>query len=391
MRSIGAAAWNRPAVRIACFAVLFRIVSAVLAFFANIVFPLYQREQFTMFGRSSAFWDPFVRYDTGWYYGIARAGYDAAPAMAGGRANIAFFPIYPLLMRYVGRSLGRAPSDFYLAGIVVAWVSFVLASIALFYLARLDLPRRLAERAVLLSAIFPFAFFFGVAYSESTFLLFTVLAFYLFRTRRWVLGGLCGAVATATRVNGIMMWPALAWIAWRTAEPTGRDRVWAAGGLMLAAGGFGAYCLYIYDQSGNPFLWAVALTRWGYHPGGAPWTAHVHLFQMLFTHPYRYLAGDHLAPYDTLNGVTAALFVMVTPFAWRRLGAGYGLFMLMNLCLPLSSGSFEGMGRYCAVMFPGVIWLAGVRSRVVSTTVVVLFAMLYTLCLAMFVTIRPLF
>ena len=31
-----------------------------------------------------------------------------------------------------------------------------------YYLARLDLPRRRAERAVLLTAIFPFAFFFGV-------------------------------------------------------------------------------------------------------------------------------------------------------------------------------------------------------------------------------------
>ena len=29
----------------------------------------------------------------------------------------------------------------------------------------------------------------------------------------------------------------------------------------------------IYDQSGNPFLWATALSRWDYHPGGAPWTA----------------------------------------------------------------------------------------------------------------------
>src|SRR4029453_7098796 len=129
-----------------------------------------------------------------------------------------------------------------------------------FYRARLDLPRRRAERAVLLTAIFPFAFFFGVAYSEATFLLFAVLAFYGFRTRRWVLGGLCGALATATRVPGIMMLPALAWGALETtsapstpaphpsAQPVSsrwirpaqpRDRMWAAFGLLLAASGFG--------------------------------------------------------------------------------------------------------------------------------------------------------
>ena len=104
--------------------------------------------------------------------------------------------------------------------------------VVLYRLAALDLPRRRAERAVLLTAIFPFAFFFGAVYTESTFLLFTLLAFYGFRTRHWALGGVAGAIATATRVTGIMMWPALAWIAWRAAKPTRRDRVAAAAALV---------------------------------------------------------------------------------------------------------------------------------------------------------------
>ena len=161
--------------------------------------------------------------------------------------------------------------------------------------------------------------------------------------------------------------------------------------MVLAASGFGAYCLYIYDQSGDPFLWAAALTRWGYYPGGAPWTAPLHLLQALATHPYAYFAGDRMAPYDTLNGLAATLFAVAVPFVWRRLGAGYALFMIANLWLPLSSGVFEGMGRYCTVMFPCFIWLASIRSPIVSTTLIVLFAMLYTLCLALFTTIHPLF
>lgn len=380
-----------PVVRIGCLALLLRIGSAILAFYSNVAFPLFQREQFTMFGRTSPFWDTFVRYDSGWYYDIARRGYDASTAVAGGRSNIAFFPVYPLSMRYVGRLFGLAASDLYLGGIVVAWVSFVLAMIVLYHLARLDLPDEHAERAVVLTAIFPFGFFFGVVYSESTFLLFTVLVFYLLRTRRWVLGGLSGAVAGATRVPGIMMWPALAWVAWRSAKPARRDRVWAVTALALAASGFGGYCLYIYTQSGNPFLWVLALRRWGYYPGGPPWTAPVRLIEHLVTHPYAYMAGDRMAPYDTLNGLTGMFFVVALPFVWRRLGAGYGLFMLANLWLPLSSGVFEGMGRYCSVMFPCFIWLAGIRSQTVATSLVVVFAMLYTLCLALFTTIHPLF
>jgi len=42
-------------------------------------------------------------------------------------------------------------------------------------------------------------------------------------------------------------------------------------------------------------------------------------------------------------------------------------------------------------MFPCLIWLATLRSRAVSTAIFVVFAMFYTLCLALFTTIHPLF
>src|SRR6266851_5131467 len=167
-------------VRIALGALAFRLVSAVLAFLVNITFPLHPHEQFTVFGSTSPLWDTFARYDTGHFESIAWGGYAPAP---GGRSNIAYFPVYPMLIRFVGRMFERHHAIFYISGIVISWVCFVLAMVALYYLARLDLPRHRAERAVLLTMIFPFAFFFGVAYSESTFLLFAVLAFYCFRTR----------------------------------------------------------------------------------------------------------------------------------------------------------------------------------------------------------------
>jgi hypothetical protein len=386
---------RRIALRVALWALAFRVLSAILALFVNLTVPLDHPIplQLTMWGSPSPFWDGFVRNDAGWYFGIARNGYDVSGAIGGGRSNIAFAPLYPLLMRYVGRLFGRAPGDVYLGGILVSWLSFVLAMVALFHLAALDLPRRRAERAVLLTAIFPFAFFFGVVYTESTFLLLTVLSFYGFRTRRWGMAGVCGALAAATRVTGILMWPALAWVAWRAARPEVRDRAAAAIALVVATFGFGAFCLYVYQQTGEPFLWATALTRWGagYHPGGAPWSAPLALVRSLLTHPYRFLTSGPMAVYDTLYGVTALLFVAATPFVWRKFGAGYGLLMALNLYVPLSSGAFEGLGRYCSVLFPCFIWLASLRSRYLFTTLVVGFALFYTLGLALFTTLRPIF
>ena len=76
-------------IRIAAFAIAFRLFSAALALTVNVVFPDAQREQFTVFSTPSPFWDAFARYDSGWYQQIARSGYEYTP---GGRSTIAFFP-----------------------------------------------------------------------------------------------------------------------------------------------------------------------------------------------------------------------------------------------------------------------------------------------------------
>jgi Mannosyltransferase (PIG-V) len=365
-----------------------RVLSAILALLVNVSFPLHQPEQFTIFGSTSPFWDTFARYDSGHYELIAWKGYTP---LTGARSNIAFFPVYPMLMRSVARLFGRQHAAFYISGIAVSWLCFVLAMIALFHLARLDLPEDRALRAVLLTMIFPFSFFFGLVYSESTFLLFAVLAVYFFRTRRWLFGGLCGAVATATRVPGIILLAPLAWLAWQHTEPTRQDRSLAAAGLVLAASGFGAYCFYVYLLTGDPLEWVATLQRWGYHPGGSPWSTPIGLVRRLATEPYLYLTTESMAVYDTLYGVTGILFGLAIPFVWRRFGGAYAIFVLLNLWLPFSSGALEGIGRYCSVLFPCFIWLGSLRSQTVFTALVICFAMFYTLGLALFVTIHPLY
>jgi hypothetical protein len=386
---IPAVSTGRPALRIALWALMFRVFSAGVAFLSNVVFPDNRVQEWSVLGTGNAFWDAFARWDSGWYFQIARYGFHYTP---GGRDTIAWFPVYPLLMRYVGRLFGRSPADVYFGGIVVSWAAFVLAMVGLYQLACLDLPRRRAERAVLLATVFPFAYFFGAVYSESVFLAAVVGAFYLFRTKRWIIGGLCGAIATATRVNGLMMLPALAWIAWRTSNGGGRrDRVAALCGVLLVPCGVALDSAYVYSLSGNPLEWASAIERWDYHPGGIPFLAPLTLLGHLVSSPYRFLTQGPMAPYDMLNGLAAVGFVAAVPFVWARYGAGYGLYMAANLWLPLSSGLFEGLGRYCSVLFPFFIWLAGIRSRRVFLAAVVASAMLYTLCLALFANVHPLF
>lgn len=298
-------------------------------------------------------------------------------------------------MRYVGRLIGPSQADLYFGGIVVSWAAFVLAMVGLYKLAKLDVESDAALRAVLLATVFPFAFFFGVVYTESLFLAATVWAFYFFRTRHWIVGGLCGALATATRVNGIFMWPALAWLAWRGVAGGkaggSRDRMLAVLGLALVPAGIALFSLFNYRFTGHFFAWKTTIELWGYYPGGTPWLAMVHLLRDLAQRPIVFIATVPTARFDALNGLTALVFVVAVPFVWMRFGTAYGLYMAANLWLPLSSGLFEGMGRSCAVLFPFFILIGSLRSKAAITTAVVMSAVLYTLCMSIFTNLQPLY
>jgi hypothetical protein len=376
------------AARIVIAAILFRLFSAFAAFLANLTIPQYQDQGFSVFRTDNLFWDAFARYDAGWYHGIASRGYVFG---AGGRNNLAFFPVYPMLMRAGGWMLGGKQQDFYFVGIVVSWLAFAAAMVMLYRLARLDLERPPAFRSVMYAAAFPFAYFFGMVYSESVFLLALVSTVYALRTRRWALAALTGAVMTATRVTGVMAIPGLAWVAWQTAgrDPSQRWRAVAAiAGCLF---GIGGYCVFNYALSGTLFAWYDAITFWGYRPGGNPFGAAAGLVQALLTRPYQFLTTERMAPYDALNALAAIGAIGLTPLIWWRFNGGYALIVLAGLLLPLSSGQFEGLGRYCSVQFPIALVLASFGGEMRHHLLLTTSAILYAICMALFVTVHPLF
>lgn len=374
--------------RIAVIAIAFRLIGAFVGFLANVTIPDYQDQGFTVLDQANPFWDRFARYDSGWYYGIATQGY---AFVEGGRSNLAFFPLYPQLMGVGGRLMGGDKEDFYFAGIVVSWLAFAIAMPLLYRLARLDLTREESIRATTYAAVFPSAYFFGVIYSESLFLLALVGTVLALRARRWIPAAALGAAMTATRVNGVMLVPALAWIAWQSSDGTRRDRVCAMLGAGASVIGIAAYSWFNYRLSGNPFEWYDSITRWGYSPGGNPLAGILGVGQALATRPVQYLSQETMAPYDTLNTLSAVLALSTVPFVWRRFGFGYASIILLGLLLPLSSGQLEGLGRYCAVLFPIPLLLGGLQGEARHTWLIACFVLFYTLGLVLFGNVHPLF
>ncbi len=140
------------------------------------------------------------------------------------------------------------------------------------------------------------------------------------------------------------------------------------------------------------FEWYHAITRWGYFPGTTVADNPLWVFvKTLSTRPYSYLVDEHAAPYDVLNGLFPLVMVATLPWLWRRLGAGYALLIAVNLALPLSSGQFEGLGRYCAVLFPFQLWVALVTPPAYLPLVYTGYGVLYGLTLTMFTTLHSIF
>lgn len=119
----------------------------------------------------------------------------------------AFFPLYPMVVRLIAGVFND--KWMILSGLAVSNLSFLLVIKYLNQLLGLDFETKIVRQSIIWLLLFPFSFFFGAIYSESIFLLLVILAFLTARQRRWWLSGVWGMLAASTRLNGILLWPAL--------------------------------------------------------------------------------------------------------------------------------------------------------------------------------------
>lgn len=97
--------------------VVTRFAATTVAFLGHLLFPERQFRPFAMPFRVEKFAEIFAAWDSGWYFDIARRGYYFNPD---GQSSIAFFPLYPLLMRLVASPFGASDRVIWIAGIALS-------------------------------------------------------------------------------------------------------------------------------------------------------------------------------------------------------------------------------------------------------------------------------
>jgi hypothetical protein len=288
---------------------------------------------------------PLARWDSVWYLAIANDGYPADDPR-----RTAFFPLYPLLVRFAD-AIVRSPI---LAGALVSLACFAVALVLLHRLTELELGAPAARATVWAVALFPASVFFSAVYSEALYLLLSVACIYAARTGRWGWAAVAGALGAATRSAGVLLVVPLAvlWLARGERRP--RD----AACVALVPVGLLAFCAALAAGGGDALAPFHAQDIWFRHFAGpfvgvwdgiaAAWRGVHHL-------------GEPAARADVVLFVFLVLAVPAVVGTLRRLPPAYGAYVLAALALPLSypvgPQPLMSLPRFLAVLFPLFMWL----------------------------------
>jgi hypothetical protein len=279
----------------------------------------------------------------GWYYlGIAREGYHLDP-VAGDYRDVAFTPLYPLIVRVLS-----APWPAF-TGLVAVVFSNVTFLAALGLLARLGTPylgRRRAALAAGLLAIYPFASAFGMAYTESLFLLCMVAAFLAAERHHRTWAGIFLALAVLSRLQGVgLILPLWVLMLRQDGWHVRASQLWLLLGPLAAVG----FVAYIGWLTGSATGFLDAQRAWGRTGIGS-------------SAPTETIAAK-FSPY--LGALVLTMIWSVALLIFRRvdrLRLEYFLVPVVFIVAELSSGSLEAVGRITMVAFPYAWILANRRS-----------------------------
>lgn len=145
---------------------------------------------------------PWANFDGIHYLSIAARGY-----IEEGR----FLPVYPILIKIVELPFALffdskliSPLFFWI-GLTLSNIFFILSLVFLNKLLKLDFSEKMVDKVLLMLVFFPTSFFFVSVYTESLFLLLSVLTLYYSRKREWAKVIIFSATLSITRLPGILI------------------------------------------------------------------------------------------------------------------------------------------------------------------------------------------
>ncbi len=311
--------------------------------------------------------NPWAHWDGVWFIKIATTGY------ADGDGSTAFFPLYPMLLRWLG-VLFRG--NLVTTGIVISMVCYAGCVWLLYRLAKEDFDGGVASRAVIYLAIGPLSFFLQAVYTESLFLFLSLACFVCAREGRWRLAGFAGLLATLTRSTGVLLLIPMFYYYYEDKEWDLKRTDSHAANMLMVVEGLLVWMTYLAIAFGKPLLFSTAQASWSRFLAAPNYTVAMGFVDAALG-AYRLLGAEFARLFGTWaltsealgnaasNLIDLAFFIPAVGLLWygaRRLPRAYSWYALAALAYPLffpSSGvPLLSYPRFTLTAFPLYIALA---------------------------------
>ncbi|MEU6365294.1 mannosyltransferase family protein [Streptomyces sp. NPDC046931] len=290
-------------------------------------------------------------WDSVWYLGIAEHGYGLTHRNRTGiHSDLAFFPLYPGLVRTVAL---LTPLDGVRAALVVSWTAAAAAAYGIYLLGVRLYGPAVATVLVGLWGLLPHSVVLSMAYTEPVMTACAAWSLYAVLSGRWVWAGVLAALAGLSRPNGIAVAAAVLSAAshevWRARGRGVSPRLWT--GAALAPLGWSGYVLWVGSRRGDPLggyftvqrLWG---SRFDFGRGALRFTEHMLLHGTRLLFPIALVIV-------VVSGVLFAL--LIADRAPLPLVVYSGVLLVIAFG---GSGFFESKPRFLLPAFPLLIVVA---------------------------------
>ncbi|MBI2074630.1 MAG: glycosyltransferase family 39 protein [Candidatus Levybacteria bacterium] len=336
---------------------------------------------------SSFFLYPWANFDGVHYLRIAGDGYTN---------NGGFFPFFPLIIHVASLAFGGSSvfgSVEFFSALILSNIFFLLAFIVFYFLIRFDFSEKIAVSSIVFLLLFPTSFFFGSIYTESLFLLLSLLCFFHARRKEWLQAGILGSLLTATRIVGISIFPVILYefivaekvqLAFR--QKKDRLKLFIKSlPLYFIPLGLLSYMWFNVLKWGNAFYFLKAQ---GTLMNGRS-TDSIILFPQTLVRYAKILPTVSFYQYEwwiALLEISTFIIVSILLFvAWKKgIRFSYILFSLFCFLIPVSSGTFTGLPRYSVVLFPIFIALALINNKKIQIAYAIISTVLLFILLMLF-------
>lgn len=306
-------------------------------------------------------WGDFLgiwkRWDAVHYLDIAQYGYTT---VGDRKFDLAFFPFYPFLIRIVSYLVG----NYVVSGIIVSGIFSIVAAYFLKKITLLDYSKETALLSVFFLFIFPTSYFLHIPYTESLFLALSIGAFYFARTNSWLWAGIFGLFACLTRVNGMILVPALLFeifYEYRQTKSFNRKWLW----FLLIPTGFLGYLFINHYVTGNAFTFLTYQKEHWSKNLDFPWKGIIGTYNSLNRSP----SESMMVAFQELFFIGIGL--LATVFSWFKQRKSYSVWMTLNWLLFVSTSFILSVPRYTLTLFPMFIAFAFLSEKNYSLKILI--------------------